>query len=98
MAAAGEADVHSAISAAEQAFLEWKETPAHSRAEILEKVVALLKKQREQCALIIAREAAKPIKIARLEVDRTIMTYQFAAQEARRIHGETIPLPMRHRR
>jgi acyl-CoA reductase-like NAD-dependent aldehyde dehydrogenase len=37
-------------------------------------------------------EAAKPIKAARAEVDRTIMTYTFAAHEARKIHGETVPM------
>lgn len=84
--------VQEAIVAADRAFLQWKETPAYQRAEILEKVVVLLKEQKEQCARIIAKEAAKPIKTARAEVDRTIMTYQFAAAEARRIHGETIPL------
>ncbi|MFD2445733.1 aldehyde dehydrogenase family protein [Bacillus sp. CGMCC 1.16607] len=91
--ATAEADqIQSAVSAADYAFTEWKETPAYRRAEILEKLVVLLKEQREQCARIIAKEAAKPIKTARAEVDRTIMTYQFAAHEARRIHGETIPL------
>jgi acyl-CoA reductase-like NAD-dependent aldehyde dehydrogenase len=84
--------VQTAILAAEKAFLKWKEAPAYYRAEILEKVVMLLKEQKEECARIIAKEAAKPIKTARAEVDRTIMTYLFAAQEARRIHGETIPL------
>lgn len=85
-------EVKAAICAAEKAFLQWRETPAFHRAEILENVVTLLKEQREACAQIIAKEAAKPIKTARAEVDRTIMTYLFAAQEARRIHGETIPL------
>jgi acyl-CoA reductase-like NAD-dependent aldehyde dehydrogenase len=92
VAVAEDEDVYSAIFAAEQAFKEWKETPAYLRAEILENVVSILKEQREQCARIIAKEAAKPIRTARAEVDRTIMTYQFASQEARRIHGETIPL------
>jgi acyl-CoA reductase-like NAD-dependent aldehyde dehydrogenase len=84
--------VQEAILAAETAFLQWKETPAYRRAEILEKAVALLKEQKEECARIIAQEAAKPVKTARAEVERTIMTYHFASQEARRIHGETIPL------
>lgn len=92
VSAAEREHVTQAISAAEFAFTEWREYPAYRRAEIIEKLVALLKEQREQCARIIAQEVAKPIKTARAEVDRTIMTYQFAAQEARRIHGETIPL------
>jgi acyl-CoA reductase-like NAD-dependent aldehyde dehydrogenase len=84
--------VEQAILAAESAFLLWKEIPAYQRADILEKVVSLLKEQKEHCARLIAQEAAKPIKTARAEVDRTILTYHFAAEEARRIHGETIPL------
>ncbi|MDQ0271982.1 aldehyde dehydrogenase family protein [Cytobacillus purgationiresistens] len=85
-------DVTNAIDAAAEAAKEMRAMPAHKRADILEKVVALLKQDRIECAKIISREAAKPIKAAITEVDRTIMTYQFAAQEARRIYGETIPM------
>ncbi|NHM29322.1 aldehyde dehydrogenase family protein [Neobacillus terrae] len=92
VAMASENDVLNAISAAEEATLKMAELTSHQRAEILEKVAGLLKDNREECARIIAKEAAKPIKAARTEVDRTIMTYKFAANEARRIHGETVPM------
>ncbi|MCW9134714.1 aldehyde dehydrogenase family protein [Bacillus paramycoides] len=65
--------------------------PAYQRAEILENLVKLLKEQSDQAAEIIAQEAAKPIVFAKGEVLRTIETYKFAAEEAKRIHGETIP-------
>jgi len=65
--------------------------PAYQRAEILENLVNLLKEQSDQAAEIIAQEAAKPIVFAKGEVLRTIETYKFAAEEAKRIHGETIP-------
>lgn len=65
--------------------------PAFQRAEILENFVELLKEQSDQAAEIIAQEAAKPIVFAKGEVLRTIETYKFAAEEAKRIHGETIP-------
>ena len=45
-------------------------------------------KRREEFAEIIAKEAAKPIRAARGEVDRTVQTYKFAAEEAKRIYGE----------
>lgn len=85
-------DVLTAISRAEEAFIGTKNMPAYKRAEILEKVVALLKENREECARLIAEEAAKPLKTAYTEVDRTMMTYTFAAQEARRLYGENIPM------
>jgi acyl-CoA reductase-like NAD-dependent aldehyde dehydrogenase len=89
---ASQEDVDSAINAAEQARVKMAELPAFQRAEILEKVVQLLKDEHEECARIIALEAAKPLKTARMEVDRTIMTYTFAAHEARKIQGETVPM------
>ncbi|MFP7297992.1 aldehyde dehydrogenase family protein [Neobacillus niacini] len=85
-------DVLSAIQAAQEAAQIMAEMPAFERAEILEKVAQYLKDDREECARLIASEAAKPLKAARTEVDRTIMTYTFSAQEARRIHGETVPM------
>lgn len=89
---ASQEDVLSAVTSAHQAKIKMAEMPAYERAEILEKVAYLLKTEREECAELIAMEAAKPLKAARAEVDRTIMTYTFAAHEARRIHGETVPM------
>ncbi|WP_264738286.1 aldehyde dehydrogenase family protein [Cytobacillus firmus] len=92
VAMASPSDVKSAIGAADHARKIMAEMPAHKRAEILENAVAIMKGEKEECAMIIAREASKPLKAARGEVDRTIMTYTFAAQEARKLYGETIPM------
>jgi acyl-CoA reductase-like NAD-dependent aldehyde dehydrogenase len=85
-------EVDQAIEAADQARNTMANMPAHQRAAILERVVALLQERAEEAAKIIALEAAKPITTAKAEVARTIQTYKFAAEEAKRIHGETIPL------
>lgn len=85
-------DVLNAIEAAEKTARTMEKMEAHKRADILQRVADLISEEREECARMIASEASKPLKAARAEVDRTIMTYSFAAQEARRIHGETIPL------
>ncbi|MCP3738895.1 aldehyde dehydrogenase family protein [Rossellomorea sp. BNER] len=93
IAKANENQVDDAIYAAKEAFeLSMKSMPAYKRAEILEKVVEILKEEREGCAKIICQEASKPMQAALGEVDRTIMTYSFAAQEARRLYGESIPM------
>lgn len=80
-----------AIQSAQAAFQVISKMPAYERAAILEKVVRLLEERLDQAAEVIAREAAKPISFAKGEVSRTIETYKFAAEEAKRIHGETIP-------
>ena len=88
------ADEHltkAAIESALDAFQSFSKMPAFERAAILEKVVELLKERADQAAEVIARESAKPISFAKGEVSRTIETYKFAAEEAKRIHGETIP-------
>ncbi|WP_053360883.1 aldehyde dehydrogenase family protein [Bacillus sp. FJAT-27251] len=85
------AQTQRAIDAAYEARSVMANMPAFKRAEILEKVVSLLTEKADQAAEIITRESAKPIMFSKAEVSRTIETYKFAAEEAKRIHGETIP-------
>ncbi|WP_199616298.1 aldehyde dehydrogenase family protein [Paenibacillus alkalitolerans] len=92
IAVAGAAEVDRAIQAADQARPVMARLPAHERATILERLSALIREKSDEAARLIALEAAKPLKTARLEVERTVMTYKFSAEEARRIHGETIPM------
>lgn len=90
--AATEEETEQAIESAYRAKHVMANMPAHQRANILQTLSRLLEERREEAAKIIALEGAKPITLARGEVARTIETYKFAAEEAKRIHGETIPL------
>lgn len=85
-------ELEQAIVAAYSAREIMRKMPIHQRSTILERLVALLTERFEEAAQLIALEAAKPIRTAREEVKRTIQTYKFAAQEANRIGGETLPL------
>ncbi len=85
-------EVDQAILAADAAAQTMRAMPSHQRSTILRNLADLLEERKEQAARIIGLEAAKPIKTARGEVARTIQTYLFAAEEAKRIHGETLPL------
>ncbi|NOU67130.1 aldehyde dehydrogenase family protein [Paenibacillus sp. LMG 31461] len=89
---ANEAETDEAIQAAQAAAPVMAQMPAHERTTILNKVAELLEKRKEELARLVALEAAKPLKTARGELARTIQTYKFAAMEASRIHGETVPL------
>jgi acyl-CoA reductase-like NAD-dependent aldehyde dehydrogenase len=92
VAVAGREETEEAIAAAYGARAAMRKLPSHARAAILERVAALLAARRAEAARLIAQEAAKPLKYALTEVDRTVQTYKFAAEEAKRLHGETIPL------
>ncbi len=89
---AREEEVDAAIAAACQCAPVMAAMPAHKRSEILERTALLIREQREEIARTIALEAGKALKFARLEVDRGVSTFSIAAQEAGRIHGETVPL------
>lgn len=81
-----------ALSAAERAEDVMANMPAYKRAEILLKTAALLRERADDMAKTIAAEAGKALKFARAEVDRAQSTFTIAAEEAKRLHGETFPL------
>lgn len=85
-------ELEEAITSSQRAFGEMKMLPAHVRSEILYRTAELLEKRAEEFAQIISLEAGKPIKAARLEVVRSVQTFKFAAEEAKRIGGESIPM------
>lgn len=84
--------VEEAIRAASENTGIIKNMPAHERADILLRVSTLLEENMEEAARILTLENAKPIKAARLEIGRTAQTYRFAAEEAKQLYGETIPM------
>lgn len=92
VAEASKEEVIKAIDSAAGAAVTMAEMDAHKRSDILRRVAELIQEDREECARLIAEESSKPLKAARGEVDRTIMTYRFASEDARRLHGETIPM------
>ena len=77
--------------AAAQAYLDAPLAP-HARAAVLDKAAALLAERVEDFARIIAAEAAKPLKTARVEATRAVDTFRFSAAEARTLAGDVVPV------
>lgn len=88
---AGAAEVDAAVAAA-TAARNAGPLPAWQRAEILDRAAQLVGERIEQFARIISEEAAKPIKTARVEANRAVSTFTFAAAEARTLAGEMVPM------
>jgi acyl-CoA reductase-like NAD-dependent aldehyde dehydrogenase len=84
--------VDRAIAAARAAFAGYSRTPAHARSRVLQKLSQLLQEHQDEIATLICREAGKAWKYSVGEVQRGVETFQFAAEEAKRIHGETVPM------
>ncbi|MDQ3469391.1 MAG: aldehyde dehydrogenase family protein [Actinomycetota bacterium] len=85
------ADVDRAVRSA-RAVLDGGPLPARQRAAVLDKAAQLLAARVDEFASIIAREAAKPIKTARVEAERAVGTFQFATAEARTLAGDVVAL------
>ena len=85
-------DLDTALAAAERAEDVMADMPVHKRASILLRTAELMRERSEDLAKTIAAEAGKALKFARAEVERAASVFTIAAEEAKRIHGETIPL------
>ena len=86
----GRAEVDRAVAAAraalDEAFPPWR------RAEVLDAASRVIGERAEELAGLIAMEAAKPLKQARVEAQRAVSTFAFAAAAARTLSGEVVPL------
>jgi acyl-CoA reductase-like NAD-dependent aldehyde dehydrogenase len=89
--ACGTEQVDAAVRAA-KAALEGGPLPAWNRAEILDRAAELVAQRTEELARIIATESAKPIKTARIEAQRCVSTFTFAAVAARTLAGDVVPM------
>ena len=86
------ADAEAAIRAATRTFEITRRMGGYERQRILRAISAGIEKHGEEFTRLVALEAGKPIKTARVEVDRAVFTFSVAAEEAVRVGGEYLPL------
>lgn len=89
-----EKDIDEAIEKAVKAFNVTRKMPTHQRSEILHKVANLIREKRDELARTICLEAGKTMTDSRIEADRAVNTFTIAAEEAKRIEGEVLPLDL----
>ncbi len=89
-----ENEIDKAIEAASKAFEVTKKLPSYKRKEFLQKISKKLEEYKEELAHLISIEVGKPIKLSRLEVERSINTFQFASEEIDRLNGEYLHLDL----
>lgn len=85
-------DIEAAVVSAVRAFKETRRLPAHRRADILLHIAHAIEQRAEELAGAITDEAGKAIHDSRLEVSRAALTFSLAAEEAKRISGEVVPM------
>jgi acyl-CoA reductase-like NAD-dependent aldehyde dehydrogenase len=88
---AGPKEVNAAVTAASQTFVH-KGLTVTQRYDILMATAGRIRERRDELALVMACEAGKPLRDARAEIERAADTFVWSAEEAKRIHGEMVPL------
>ncbi|WP_231634466.1 aldehyde dehydrogenase family protein [Salinicoccus sp. YB14-2] len=87
-----ESSIEKIVKKSNEGYQTYRDMPSTSRANILFKASSMLKELKNEVAEIISLEAKKPIKLARIEVERSVTALKFSAVECLKIEGESIPL------
>ena len=85
-------NVDKAILAANNAKKSLQEMSAFKISNKLYNVCEKLKEKKDEFAELLTMEVGKPINESYVELDRSIETLKLAAEEAKRIYGESVPL------
>jgi aldehyde dehydrogenase (NAD+) len=85
------AETERAIEAATKALPEWKATLPASRGAILMEAANIIESREDELATLMAREAGKPMKEARMEVGRAAAIFRYYGSEGWRLDGISPP-------
>ena len=89
----GAAETKQAIQTAAKAQKLWARKTAKERGQILRKWFELMMAHQEDLAQILTAEQGKPLAEARGEIAYGASFIEWFAEEARRVYGETVPMP-----
>jgi len=93
VARGGKAEIDRAVAAARSAFENgWGRTAPAERGRILRRVADLIRRDREDLALLESRDTGKPLKQARADVDVAARYFEFYGGTIDAFYGQTIPV------
>ncbi|HEV8440849.1 MAG TPA: aldehyde dehydrogenase family protein [Methylomirabilota bacterium] len=85
-------DVERALGSAVRGAQAMAKLPGYERWKILKKAAEMIQARNEELGRLISSEEGKVIAEGRLEANRAFETIMGSAEEAKRLHGETVPL------
>ena len=85
-------DLEQALAFAERGAKVMAKLSSYERWKILRKAADLVAARNEELGQVISKEEGKIIAEGRGEASRAVETIMGSAEEAKRIHGETVPL------
>jgi len=87
-------DIEEAIASAASTFHITRQLPSYERAAALSFVANQIERRKVDFSRLITRETGKPISFSRAEVERAILTFTLASEEAKRIEGSVLPFDL----
>lgn len=88
---AGAEETNDAIEAAAEAQPGWAALPAYKRAERLDELARLMRRDEDELARLMTREQGKPVEESRGEIRYARSFIEWAAGEGPRLYGDVIP-------
>jgi betaine-aldehyde dehydrogenase len=85
-------DVDRAVTAARQAFLLWRDTPAQQRAKAIRKAAAILRQHAEELAYLDALDGGNPLMAMLYDVEISADYMDYFAGLVTEMKGSTIPI------
>ena len=89
---ADRSDVERALGSAVRGAQVMAKLPGYERWKILKKAAEIIQTRNEELGRLISSEEGKVLAEGRLEASRAFETIMGSAEEAKRLHGETVPL------
>src|SRR5437762_4712602 len=85
-------DVERALGSAVRGAQVMAKLPGYERWKILKKAAEIIQTRNEELGRLISSEEGKVLAEGRLEASRAFETIMGSPEEAKRLHGETVPL------
>jgi aldehyde dehydrogenase (NAD+) len=87
----GAAEIDAAVVAARAASPGWRRTSAQQRSAILRRTADLIRRDREQLALLESQDTGKPLTQARTDTDVAARYFEYYANTVEAFFGQTLP-------
>jgi succinate-semialdehyde dehydrogenase / glutarate-semialdehyde dehydrogenase len=87
----GKKETLEAIQTSLFAFEDWSKRPAKERSNLIRSWSDLMKKNREDLAILMTLEQGKPLAESRGEIDYAASFLEWFAEEGKRVYGDIVP-------
>ncbi len=84
-------DLDGALDSSQRAFQSWRNVSAWERAALLKRAAQLIRERKPSLAAMLTLDNGKPLADALGEIDRSIETIEWCAEEATRAYGRLLP-------